>query len=105
MMGSADTIDPVRSDSVRIGMTLSQFTIGCEFLTASGRWRCTDVGTRTIVAIRLDLDHDPTWYEGPPYAVPEHVFDEYDLEDCSPASPEAYYDDSGRERLVPLPRG
>jgi hypothetical protein len=43
-----------------IVMKLSQFEIGTEFLTPVGnRWRCTDVGTRTIVAIRLDLDHDP----------------------------------------------
>jgi len=41
--------------------------------------RCTDIGTRVIVAIRID-DHpdDPSWYNGPPYAVAESVFDEYD---------------------------
>ncbi|WP_245421777.1 hypothetical protein [Rhodoplanes serenus] len=89
----------------RVGMALSDFSIGCEFLTATGRWRCTDIGTRTVTAIRLDLDHDPSWYEGPPYAVPEHVFDEYDLEGCAPAPDGAHYDDSGRERLVNLPRG
>ncbi len=55
-------------------MKHSDFKIGIEFLTATGRWRCTDVGTRTIAAIRLDLDHDPAWYNGPPYAVVEHVF-------------------------------
>ena len=54
-----------------------------DFLTAVGRWRCTDIGTRTIAAIRLDLDHDPAWYNGPPYAVAETVFDEYDIEGCS----------------------
>ena len=37
-------------------MKHSKFKIGTEFLTGSGRWRCTDVGTRTIVAIKLDLD-------------------------------------------------
>ena len=31
------------------------------------------------MAIKLDKD-DPSWYSGPPYAVPEFVFDEYDLE-------------------------
>ena len=40
-----------------------------------GRWRCTDVGTRTIIAIRLDHDDDPSWYAGPPYAIVEHAFD------------------------------
>ena len=55
-------------------MKHSDFKIGIEFLTATGRWRCTDVGTRTIAAIRLDLDHDPAWYNGPPYAVVERVY-------------------------------
>jgi hypothetical protein len=45
-------------------MKHSDFKIGNEFLTATGRWRCTDVGVRTIVAIKLDLDHDPRWYNG-----------------------------------------
>ena len=59
-----------------------EFSIGLEFVTASGRWRCTDVGTRAIVAIRLNAP-DASWYNGPPYAVLESVFDEYDFEGCS----------------------
>jgi hypothetical protein len=31
----------------------SEFTIGGEFWYAGQQWRCTDVGTRTIVAIRI----------------------------------------------------
>ena len=50
-------------------MKHSDFSVGCEFATATGSWRCTDVGTRTVIAIRLDLDDDPSWYNGPPYAV------------------------------------
>ena len=76
--------------------------MGTEFFTAAGKWRCTDVGSRVIVAISLEqramvrvhytengkrreerftnTDHrDPI---GPPYGVVEHVFDEYDLEGC-----------------------
>jgi hypothetical protein len=60
----------------------SDFRIGYEFLTGSGRWRCTNVGERTIAAIRLNHDDDPSWYNGPPYAVVEHVFDEYGIEGC-----------------------
>lgn len=60
--------------------------IGLEFYTATKRWRCTDVGTRTIVAIALDAP-DESWYNGPPYAVREMVFDEYDLDGIS-VSPE-----------------
>ena len=63
-------------------MQHADFPIGLEFYTASGRWRCTDVGTRVIVAIPLDAA-DATWYNGPPYAVAETVFDEDDLEGCS----------------------
>ena len=55
-------------------------TIGLEFYAGGGKFRCTDKGTRTIVAIKLDHDDDPSWYNGPPYAVAETVFDEYDLE-------------------------
>lgn len=63
-------------------MTKDDFRIGMEFYTAAGKWRCTDVGTRVIVAIRLDQT-DPSWYAGPPFAVAEWVFDEYDLDGCS----------------------
>ena len=52
----------------------SDFAIGREFLTETGCWRCTDVGTRTICAIKLEGDP-----RGPPYSVVEHVFDEDDF--------------------------
>ena len=81
-------------------MKHSKFRIGCEFMTATGRWRCTDVGKRTIAAIKLDLDHDPSWYNGPPYAVAESVFDEEGMEDCDPAPRRRTYDDSGRTRIT-----
>ena len=63
-------------------MQHADFRINTEFYTATGLWRCTDVGTRVVVAIRLDAP-DASWYAGPPYAVAEHVFDEYALEGCS----------------------
>jgi hypothetical protein len=81
-------------------MRHSDFWIGREFLTEGGRWRCTDVGTRTIAAIKLDKDHDPGWYNGPPYAVLESVFDEYSIEGCEPAPKRRTYDDSGRSQIV-----
>jgi hypothetical protein len=81
-------------------MRHSTFRIGREFMTATGRWRCTDVGKRTIAAIKLDLDHDPSWYNGPPYAVAESVFDEDDIVDCVPAPRRRTYDDSGRTRIT-----
>ena len=56
------------NDFIPTGMRHADFFIGCAFLTGAGKWRCTDVGTRVIVAIRID-DHpdDPSWYNGPPY--------------------------------------
>jgi len=60
-------------------MLHSDFKIGDEFRTDTGTWRCTDIGTRTIIAINTSEYEDTSWFNGPPYAVVEHVFDEYDL--------------------------
>lgn len=85
-------------------MDHSDFKIGVEFMTGAGRWRCTDVGTRSIAAIRLDLDHDPSWYHGPPYAIAEAVFDEDDMIACDIAPDDRTFDDSGKSRIVIVPR-
>jgi hypothetical protein len=86
-------------------MKHSDFQIGCEFTTPAGRWRCTDIGTRTIVAIRIDLVETMTlldghqvrryltqeeaelegWFKGPPYAIAEVIFDETRMEECEPS--------------------
>ena len=83
-------------------MKHADFHIGREFFTGTGKWRCTDIGTRVIVAISLELratvsvrydengerheerfmSNDPRDLLGPPYSVSEHVFDEYGLEGC-----------------------
>ena len=83
-------------------MKHADFHIGMEFFTGSGRWRCTDIGTRVIVAISLEpretvsvsRDEHGQWHEerylsddprdllGPPYGVVEHVFDEYGFGGC-----------------------
>jgi hypothetical protein len=80
----------------------SDFQIGTEFFTGSGKWRCTDAGTRVIVAISLEpremvrvrrdasgerieehfTSDDPRDLLGPPYMVAEHVFSEYDFDGC-----------------------
>ncbi|EKS9885721.1 hypothetical protein BTK96_002672 [Burkholderia pyrrocinia] len=62
-------------------MKHTDFHIGLTFMDCTGWWRCTDVGARTILAIRLEHD-DPHWYEGPPYIVKEEVFDEEDIARC-----------------------
>jgi hypothetical protein len=50
-------------------MEHSDFYVGLEFSTSAGfRWRCTDIGSRTIIAIRLDHDSKlvsrPALYRG-----------------------------------------
>jgi hypothetical protein len=94
-------------------MKLSEFRIGDEFTTEEGavRWRCTDVGTRVVVAIRVDraargggtltkdgfvprevevLDGAEAaaqgFFKGPPYHVAESVLDEYALAACEPVA-------------------
>jgi hypothetical protein len=73
-------------------MKHSDFEIGKSFWCGGRPWRCTDIGTRVILAIRLDHEDDPSWYNGPPYAVGENAFDEYDFEGCS-AEPDPYLTD------------
>lgn len=90
-------------------MTHGQFYIGLEFWCGGRRWRCTDVGSRVIVAISLEphevvetersprspkevrerrcVTNDHDWLNGPPFAIAEEVFDEYAIEGCS-LSPE-----------------
>jgi hypothetical protein len=90
-------------------MKHSDFSRGLEFFTDSGKWRCTDVGTRVITAISLEprirvtvkvgpdgeriqthtMSTDPRDLNGPPYGVVEHVFDECDFGGCSLVSQDA----------------
>lgn len=85
-------------------MDRSEFSIGTEFRCGGKVFRCTDVGTRTVIAIRVDHLEIATardrelskvvlmtaeaekegWFNGPPYAVLEMVFDEDDFEGCEP---------------------
>lgn len=79
-------------------MRHGEFKVGIEFRCAGRLWRCTDVGTRVIVAISLEphevtslvagqeqrhTTNDPSWLSGPPYAVVEQVFDETDIPACT----------------------
>jgi len=63
-------------------MDHKNFRIGLLFLTATGLWRCTDVGTRTIAAIKIEKARKHPDYNGPPYSVVERVFDENDFGGC-----------------------
>jgi hypothetical protein len=96
---------PHRHAQVR-AMKHADFTIGGMFWCGGRQWRCTDIGTRTIIAIRLDsVDVGSTnpelrrtlgyaeaeadgWFKGPPYAVAEDVFDEDSIAGCTLAAEE-----------------
>ena len=93
-------------------MKRNDFHIGLEFWCGGKRWRCTDVGSRVVVAISLEphevvsaavdpndrskrieqrsMTDDPSWLHGPPYGVVEHVFDEDSVEACTLEQEEAY---------------
>lgn len=61
----------------------SDFSIGAFFRCAEEVWRCTDVGTRTVVAVQWTNAYirmtSRDWTGGPPYALSEEVFDENDF--------------------------
>jgi hypothetical protein len=82
-------------------MRHADFTIGGIFWCGDRQWRCTDIGTRTIIAMciapvevsgaspemrrtltRAEADAEG-WFNGPLYAVAERVFDEDDIMGCS----------------------
>ena len=89
-------------------MNRKDFSIGREFWCAGKRWRCTDIGSRVIIAICLapheivnslpgnlpgdprrkihSITDDASWFNGPPYAVLETVFDEDEMQGCSSAA-------------------
>ncbi len=76
--------------------------MGMEFSMNCKLWRVTDIGTRTVIVIRVDevavkssnkvndrklnkvRAESEGWFNGPPYAVQEFVFDEDDFEACEP---------------------
>lgn len=59
------------------GMKIEDFDLGTIFFSATGqRWRCTDIGRRSILAIELSEGLEEAWTIGPPYVVPEVPFDE-----------------------------
>ena len=51
-------------------MEFKDFKIGEYFCTATGRWKCTDIGTKVIIAQKDGSDV-------------EDVFDKYDFGGCS----------------------
>jgi hypothetical protein len=59
-------------------MKRTDVKIGDTFRCDGKRWKVTDIGTRTVIAIPIKEG----WMEGPPYAQAEIVFNEDDLTVC-----------------------
>ena len=98
-------------------MEHKDYTIGQEFLCGGQRWRCTDIGTRVIVAIGIELAQYVSWKAGesvtktltreeaeadgwfnaPPYPVPETVFDEEDMQACKPVQTRAKENETAQQ--------
>lgn len=107
-------------------MDYSQFHIGLDFWCGGKRWRCTDVGSRVIVAISLEphglvslevdlqnpskrtehryVTDDTSWFNGPPYGIVEYVFDEDSILACS-LERDDKHDDHGRAPDTKSQRG
>ena len=84
-------------------MNIDEFEVDGEFSMSGRTYRCTDRGSRVVVAIRVDeatvtttrggvaiatetIGRDAAeaggWFSGPPYGVPEVVIDEDDMPAC-----------------------
>lgn len=70
------------TNAAHLNPSLKWLEVGGLFTCSGARWKVTDIGNRTITAIKITkiIEDDPTWISGPPYAVPEISFDEYDIE-------------------------
>lgn len=75
--GQGGVLEQVGEVGEEAVMKLSDFHVGLEFYSETGKWRCTDVGARVVVAIKLE--GEPSCWNGPPYSVAETVFDEHDF--------------------------
>lgn len=65
-------------------MNIPDVKIGDRFQCGNDVWRCTDIGTRVIIGVKLPKNVDPDFcFAGPPYSVAEIVFDEDDLQACT----------------------
>lgn len=63
-------------------MKLGDFVVGERFWSGTGcEYVCTDIGSRCIVAIEVDSNLDEEWFAGPPYLLPEIVFDQSEVEE------------------------
>ncbi|WP_430905322.1 hypothetical protein, partial [Maribacter flavus] len=60
---------------------LSMISIGDRFFLNEQEYMCTDKGSRVLVGVQIDekVIQDPSWLNGPPYALSEMTFDENDF--------------------------
>lgn len=63
-------------------MNIREFIIGDYFYYNNGKYKCTDIGTRTISAIKILGDENTSIYQGPPYKVTEILFNLDEIKLC-----------------------
>lgn len=71
-------------------MKLEDFKIGETFWTGAGEWVCTDIGTRTVIAVEVrEIDQHyelcesrPNLSQADPLLFSETVFNRYDFDGC-----------------------
>lgn len=78
-------------------MNYADFKIGEAFWVDGNEWRCLDIATAHILAVPIQahIVSDPSWLNGPPYAVELTVLDANDWPVCfkSYKAWKAAYDD------------
>lgn len=83
-----DKMADTSMNASHLDLKLTWLSIGSHFQIDDREFRVTDIGTRTIIAVRITEKEkaDPSWLNGPPYAIAELVFDENDFEAIEPVA-------------------
>lgn len=74
------------SDAAHLADHLDGLCVGDRFTVSDNEYMVTDIGKRTLIAVEItdEVRNEPSWLNGPPYAVPECVFDAYDFPAIEP---------------------
>jgi hypothetical protein len=84
-------------------MEHSDFVIGETFWWGELPWRCSDIGTRVVMAIRFDIDTYSISDMKPPNGMVEEVFDESAIKDCTVDPPLNEAGEPPKPRIGTLP--
>ena len=82
-------------------MIFEDFKIGERFWMSGEEWQCMDIATAHILAVKITptIRDDPSWLNGPPFAVVLTAVDAYDW----PACYETREEMENKHALPPMP--